>query len=214
MNDSRFSEPTPPRGVRIRAEDPRDRATIGDVHRAAFGGDAEARLVDRLRDCGHIQLSLVAESAGHVIGHVLFSRMWIDVVRPGGSNRPPGTATSSESPTRSAGQDSWTTNDGTLDALALAPLSVLPVFQRRGVGSALVTQGLELCAAAGHRIVLVVGPPEYYRRFGFSHELARALRSPYQGDAFLARELVAGALAQVCGAVRYAPPFGDLEAGH
>ncbi len=57
----------------IRPEQLADIAAIHAVHVAAFPTDAEARLVDRLRDSGSARLSLVAEVAGQIVGHVLFS---------------------------------------------------------------------------------------------------------------------------------------------
>lgn len=55
-----------------------DRPAIADVVEAAFGQADEARLVERLRDAGDVLFELVAEEAGAVTGHVLFSRLWVD----------------------------------------------------------------------------------------------------------------------------------------
>ena len=57
----------------IRPEQGDDEAAVRAVHRAAFPTDAEARLVDRLRSTGQARVSLVAEAAGAVVGHILFS---------------------------------------------------------------------------------------------------------------------------------------------
>jgi putative acetyltransferase len=165
--------------LNIRPETGTDHEAIRQVNRLAFGQEDEARLVDALRDGGHVRLSLVAEQAGQVVGHVLFSDLPI------------------------------VTEAGTVPALALAPMAVLPGFQNQGVGSALVRRGLEACRDQGHRIVVVLGHPRYYPRFGFSPALAAALDSPFSGkDSFMAAELVPGALAGVTGQVRYPPPFG------
>lgn len=59
----------------IREEHAADAAAIADVHRAAFAGEDEALLVDRIRADGDAVLSLVAMDGGAVVGHVLFSRM-------------------------------------------------------------------------------------------------------------------------------------------
>ena len=167
-------------GVVIRDETSDDLDAIRDVNRLAFGQEDEARLVDALRDGGYVRVSLVAEEAGRVVGHILFSDLPIET--PG----------------------------GIVPALSLAPMAVIPSHQRRGIGSMLVREGLRACAEAGHRIVVVLGHPEFYPRFGFSAKMAERLRSPYSGPAFMALELVPGALEGVEGEVRYPPPFEGL----
>jgi putative acetyltransferase len=165
----------------IRAETPEDREAVFRVHATAFPTDAEARLVDALRDGGHGRVSLVAEREGKVIGHVLFSTLEI------------------------------VNDEGNLEVLSLAPLAVLPEHQRRGVGSRLVREGLKACREAGHRAVFVVGEPEYYGAFGFTSSLAGQFDSPYPGEAFMAIELTPGGLRGVVGSVRYPPPFHEFE---
>jgi putative acetyltransferase len=163
----------------IRREREADRADILALHRAAFEGPFEAGLVDRLSDGGLVVVSLVAVDAGASVGHILFSRLPIQ------------TAT------------------GVIDAVALAPMAVVPGRQRQGIGSALVREGLRACREQGERIAIVLGHPEFYPRFGFSPELARRLRSPYSGPAFMAIALEPGALDGVEGEVRYPSAFDD-----
>ena len=71
-------------------------------------------------------------------------------------------------------------------ALALAPLAVAPERQRRGIGTALIDEGLRQARAGGWGVVFVVGDPEYYRRFGFTSEAAAGFDSPYAGPYFMA----------------------------
>jgi putative acetyltransferase len=161
----------------IRPEAAADHAAIREVNRLAFGGEDEARLVDALRAGGYARTSLVAEEGGRVVGHVLFSDLPI------------------------------VTASAAVEALALAPLAVLPSHQRRGIGTMLVREGLRACRVAGHRIVVVLGHPEFYPRFGFSAKRADRLKSPFPGPAFMAVELVPNALEGVTGEVRYPQPF-------
>jgi putative acetyltransferase len=158
----------------IRDETVADHAAVGRLHRLAFGGGAEARLVDALRRSGAAAVSLVAECGGGVVGHVLLSRLI----------SPP-------------------------DALALAPLAVLPDQQRRGVGSALVRAALERARAGGWAAVFVLGDPAFYGRFGFEAEAARGYASPYAGEHFMAVRLGPGPLPGA-GAMIYPEPFAAL----
>lgn len=166
--------------VRIRIENPingAERLVIHAVNEAAFGGSEEADLVDKLRD-DQALISLVAECEPGIIGHVLFSRIWI------------------RTPSR------------LVPAVALAPVAVLPEHQRKGIGQRLIEHGLELLKNQGERIVIVVGHPGYYPRFGFSSAKAMALESPFPREAFMALELVEDALEDVHGTVIYPPAFG------
>ena len=67
------------------------------------------------------------------------------------------------------------------------------------------------CGRQGHRIVVVLGHPAFYPRFGFSSKTAQHLDSPYtERESFMAVELVAGALVGVKGRVEYPPPFASF----
>jgi putative acetyltransferase len=94
-------------------------------------------------------------------------------------------------------------------AMALAPVAVLPAVQQSGIGTALVREGLRRLAASGEDLVLVLGDPAYYGRFGFSTEQARDLTTPYDGP-YLQALALAEAGREARGPVRYAPAFADL----
>jgi putative acetyltransferase len=95
------------------------------------------------------------------------------------------------------------------DVLGLAPMAVLPAYQRRGVGTALVGAALAAARARGHGAVVVLGHPTYYPRFGFVPARRYGLHSEYDApdDAFLAVELRPRGLADCRGLVRYRPEF-------
>ncbi len=162
----------------VRQESPADHESVRQVNLLAFANEAEARLVDDLRDAGYARLSLVADDNGQIVGHIMFSDLLIQA------------------------------SNGIVNSLALAPVAVTPGHQRQGIGSALVREGLRLCREQGHQIVVVLGHPEYYPRFGFSSNLAEPLVcSFHSGPALMALELVPGALQGVSGELKYAPPF-------
>ncbi len=167
-----------PRTYRIRSERRSDIFPIDGILFEAFGQEDEAKLVRALRDGGFHLLSLVAHThADIVIGHILFTRLRIEGV-----------------------QQTW-------NAVALAPLAVWPMWQRAGVGSALMREGLKRLKETGESIVVVLGHEHYYQRFGFSAELAKPLHSPFNGPHWMALELQPGALNGVAGNVKYAEPF-------
>lgn len=62
-----------------------------------------------------------------------------------------------------------TISDGTPDWYGLGPVSVLPAYQRMGIGKALIREGLSRLKALGARGCCLVGHPEYYRKFGFEN---------------------------------------------
>lgn len=163
----------------VRPETANDVAAIHAVVTAAFDQRAEADLVDALRKDGDLVLSLVAEVDGEIVGHVGFSRLWIEQ----NGQRTPG--------------------------ISLAPVSVLPQHQRKGIGRALVGAGHLRLKAKGESIVFVLGDPAYYQRFGFSAATAAPFACVYQGEHLQALRLSADAPA--AGTVLYAPAFGALE---
>jgi putative acetyltransferase len=167
-----------PPSLIVRGDTPEDRGAIRSVNEAAFGRPDEADLVDRVRDEGAVLASFVAAREELIVGHILFSRMSIECA------------------------------GGSLPAVALAPMAVLPEHQRHGVGGQLIRHGLDWLRGRGERVVIVVGHPTYYPPFGFSSDRARALSSPFPAEAFMALELVPGALDDVRGTVRYPKAFG------
>jgi len=62
-----------------------------------------------------------------------------------------------------------TISDGANDWYGLGPVSVLPVYQRMGIGKALIREGLSRLKALGAKGCCLVGHPQYYRKFGFEN---------------------------------------------
>ena len=106
-----------------------------------------------------------------------------------------------------------TTADHERQVASLAPMAVLPDRQRRGIGWMPVDRGLQACRLAGYRAVIVVGHPDYYPRFGFSHTLVEGLENPFTaGTAFMGLELARGSLSDVEGGrVVYPDVFKKLS---
>ncbi|MBP6013533.1 MAG: N-acetyltransferase [Alphaproteobacteria bacterium] len=154
-----------------------DDAAIAAIVAAAFANEGEVRLIERLRRDGDMQLECVAVVDETVVGHIAFSRL--DVHRA----------------------------DRRLRATALAPLAVTPTLQRSGVGKALTRTAVDRLRAQGEELIVVLGNPTYYHRFGFSSLLAKLLDAPYAGDSFMALELVADILGALRWKVAYPRAF-------
>ncbi len=88
-------------------------------------------------------------------------------------------------------------------------MCVHPDYQRKGIGSKLVKEGLKRAREKGYRSVIVIGHPEYYPRFGFSKASKFDIKAPFDvpDNAFMALELVENALENVKGIVEYPKPF-------
>jgi putative acetyltransferase len=168
--------------ITIRDEKAEDHGAVRRINELAFGGPDEAALVDRLRRAAHPYISLVAVIGEQVVGHIFFSPVSIE------------------------------SEDSSFTAMGLAPMAVLPEFQNRGVGSRLVREGLNRCELIGHDVVVVLGHPEYYPRFGFAPASLKGLRSEYdvRDEVFMVTELKQGALAGRKGLVKYHPEFNSL----
>ena len=165
----------------MRPERDGDEVAIRHLNDAAFGGTEESRLISAVRRSGQSAVSLVATAENEIVGHILFTPVTIDV--PG----PP------------------------IAALGLGPMAVLPAWQRGGIGSKLVAAGIEECRRLGCGVLVVLGHPEYYPRFGFHRADTLGLRCEFAvpAEVFMAMELVHGALAGRSGTARYLPEFGE-----
>lgn len=166
----------------IRPTAPGEAEALAAVHRAAFGSDIEAGLArDLIVDEAFIgPLSFAAEEDGDLVGHVLFTRVWLE--RDGGK---PG-----------------------VPLLLLAPLAVVPDAQHQGIGTTLVEAAIALARESGEIAMLVFGDPKYYSRFGFVDAGPSGIRPPHPAEpawGWQVLELSEGILAP--GVLRVAPPL-------
>ncbi|GED98260.1 GNAT family N-acetyltransferase [Gordonia crocea] len=96
-------------------------------------------------------------------------------------------------------------------ASGLGPLGVRPDVQRTGVGSALMHAALAAAQAAGEAVVLLLGDPAYYARFGFGPAASLGISpdvAQWAGPHFQAHRLGDGTVP--AGVFRYAEPFYSL----
>lgn len=181
------SNGTPTQTIVIRDTAGDDHDAIDTLLRASFKRGAEADLVRSLREQGDAPIELVAEaisSAGlasesRIIGHILFSPISIQ------------------------------NGDGRLRPLGLAPLAVGEPYRGRGIGKALIRQGLRACEDVRAGAVFVLGEPGYYGPMGFETAGKHGFANPFGVDeAFMV--LLLKPLASPAGLVQYAPGFDVL----
>lgn len=169
--------------ITIRPEHPNDFDALRDFVRTAFATAArsdgdESAFVDRLRasEAYIPELALIAEADGRMLGHVVLTRIFIE-------------------------RDT----DGPIPALMLAPLSVLAEERKRGIGGELVREVVARAEALGHRVVVLVGSPAYYGRFGFvpASNFGLVNTNGYEDWAFQVLEIVPGTLTATGGRVTF-----------
>ncbi len=175
--------------VNIRQETPNDYDATEQVVEQAFANaefsdKKEHLLVSRIRNSeGFVpELSIVATESetNKLVGHILLSKIQIRK------------------------------NDGkTVESLALAPVSVLPEKQNKGIGGLLISEALRKAKELGYFSVIVLGHPEYYPKFGFKSASLWGIKAPFEvpDEAFMAIELKEHALKEAAGVVEYPSEF-------
>jgi putative acetyltransferase len=166
--------------ITIRREQKYDRHAVRQINELAFSRPLEANLVDAVRDGGNAIVSLVAvDQEGTVLGHILFSPIGLLPPVPG------------------------------IRGLGLGPMAVHPARQNQGIGSMLVRAGLDWTREMGFDLVVLLGHPGYYPRFGFRIAEEAGITCPYDAprEAFMVIELTPACLNGYRGTVKYLPQF-------
>ena len=148
-----------------------------------FSDHKEQFLVERLRESKAFipELSLVAEIDGKIVGHTLVSKIKIK-------------------------------NElNEFDSLALAPVSVLPEFQKRGIGGKLITEAHEKAKKLGHKSIVLLGHEKYYPKFGYEQADKYGIKLPFEvpKENCMVIELTENGLNGVSGTVEYPKEFND-----
>ncbi|WP_102272468.1 GNAT family N-acetyltransferase [Cytobacillus massiliigabonensis] len=175
--------------LKIRQEQVDDYDLTEMVVKSAFANaehsdQKEHLLVSRIRKSkGFIpKLSLVAtdEDNNKILGHILLSKIKIS-------------------------KD----NNESIESLTLAPVSVLPDYQNKGIGGLLITKALKEAKELGYNSVVVLGHPKYYPKFGFKIASLWGIKAPFEvpEEAFMAIELRENALNNASGIVEYPSVF-------
>ena len=175
--------------ITIREEEIKDYEEVEKVieesfKTAEFTDNDEHNLVRRLRKSAEFikELSLIAEDNNKIVGHILLTKAFIK------------------------------NNNRECETLALAPLAVLPDYQKIGIGKSLINKSIERARELGYKSIVVLGHEHYYPKFGFKKAGDFGIKAPFEvpEENFMAIELNEEALKNISGVVRYANEFlGD-----
>ena len=178
----------------LRREEPADYFAVENLTREAFWegfwGEGqticdEHLLVDKLRKCPSFvpELDFVAELGGVLAGHIIFTRCKV-VDRSGESH----------------------------EALTFGPLSVLPAYQNKGIGKALMLHTFGVARQLRYKAVIIFGHSDYYPRFGFSPAARYGITTPEGNnyEAFMAYPLYPNALEGIQGKYYADPVYESL----
>lgn len=177
----------------IRLETPMDYRAVEELTREAFWVGTDCRkyidehlLVHKMRqvDCFLPELALVAELDGEIVGNIMYTKLKI------------------------------ITKEGTEhETLTFGPLSVLPKFQNKGIGKALIRTSFKRAKEFGHIAIIIFGEPDYYPRVGFkrAEELGLTTKDGMVFPAFMVLELVPGVLRGIQGVYHEAAVYSDLS---
>ena len=173
--------------IHIRQENIGDGLKISDLVERAFADVQESSHRESLLvECLHRsstfvpQLSLVAETEEHeIVGYVLLTEV------------------------------KTVSGKGEAISLAVAPLAVLPGFQRQGIGGMLLQEAHERAAALGYETAVLLGHSDYYPRFGYRKAVDFEITFPFDvpDELCMVIELQTDALKGVSGMVRYPDVF-------
>ena len=175
--------------ILIRKELTEEYNTTEKVVKKAFSNEEysdkkEHLLVNRIRKSNAFipEFSLLAiDQDNEIVGHILLSKIRI------------------------------VNDDKTVDSLALAPVSVIPEHQKKGIGSQLIHAALKKAKEIGYHSVIVLGHKDYYPKFGFKQARLWNIQAPFDvpDEVFMALELTENSLENVQGVVHYSNAFSE-----
>jgi len=168
--------------ITIREEQHQDIHAIREVNIQAFGQNQEAHLIDKIRRRCNDLISLVALIKDTIVGHICFSPATI------------------ESKAKK-----------TIRGMGLAPMAVLPAYQRQGVGTELVQVGIARVRKKGFPFIIVLGHASYYPRFGFEPASHYRIRCEWDvpDTVFMILLLDESEMRESEGLARYLPEFAE-----
>ncbi len=174
--------------ITIRQEKPDDYEAVSDLIERAFefeklSDHKEQFLVKRLRKSNDFipELSVIAEIGKIIVGHILLTRIKIK------------------------------NNQNEFISLALAPVSVLPEYQRNGIGGKLIEEAHNTAIKLGYKSIVLLGHEKYYPKFGYQQADKFGIELPFDvpKENCMVIELIENGLNEVNGLVEYPKEFND-----
>lgn len=170
--------------ILIRKEEEKDLKDIYKINRLAFGQENESKLIDKIRAGSNFIPDL---SLVAVSSNRIVGHILFSKIKIIGSS--------------------------VFETLALAPMAVIPTFQKQGIGSKLIKKGIIKAKELGFTSIIVIGHKEYYPRFGFERASKWGIKCPFEvpDEAFMAVELTKNSLDGKAGTVRFPDEFMESE---
>lgn len=174
--------------MNLRQETKNDYKAVFNLIKEAFKNEAlsdhkEQFLVERLRksDAFIPELSIVAEIDEKIVGYILTTKLKIK------------------------------NESNEFESLALAPVSVLPEFQGKGIGGKLIIESHKKAKELGHKSIVLLGHENYYPKFGYQQADTFGIEFPFNvpKQNCMAVELIENGLKNVNGMVEYPKEFNE-----
>ena len=168
----------------IRKEEEKDHKQIHEVNKLAFQQENESNLIEKIRKSENFVPEL---SIVAEINNRIVGHILFSKIKIMG--------------------------DSDYESLALAPVAVIPEFQKRGIGSELVKIGIDKAKELGFDSIIVLGHKEYYPKFGFQRASKWDIKCPFEvpDEVFMAIELTEKAFEGKAGTVKYPDEFNEAE---
>lgn len=166
--------------IKIRKEEEKDYKKVYEVHRLAFQQENESKLIEKIRKGENFVPEL---SLVAEIGNEIVGHILFSKIKIIGNS--------------------------VFESLALAPMAVIPKFQKQGIGGKLIKKGFEKAKRLGFDSIVVLGHKEYYPKFGFQRASKWSIKCPFEvpDESFMAIELTKKALECKAGTVKYPEEF-------
>jgi len=170
--------------ITIRKEEEKDHKQIYEVNKLAFQQENEGKLIEKIRNTENFIPEL---SIVAEIDNRIVGHILFSKIKIVGKS--------------------------VYESLALAPMAVIPEFQKKGIGSELVKKGIKMAKKLGFDSIIVIGHKEYYPKFGFQRASKWNIKCPFEvpDEVFMAIELTEKAFEGKAGTVEYPDEFNEVE---